>query len=53
MPILDQLALKQLPPKAKHLGLPLLFPRAKVSAVDEIKSKFFQKIASWKAKTLS
>lgn len=51
--ILDQLRLKKLPSKAKHLGLPLLIPRAKVGVANEIKAKFLQKISGWKAKTLS
>lgn len=51
--ILDQLDFKKLPPKAKHLGFPLLVPRARARAVDEIKAKFLQKISAWKAKILS
>lgn len=51
--ILDLLNLKKLPQKAKHLGLPLLFPRARVRAMEDVKDKFFQKISGWKAKVLS
>lgn len=51
--ILDQLRLKKLPPKAKHLRLPLLFPRAWMRAVEDIKEKFFSKISGWKVKMLS
>ena len=51
--ILDHLRLKKLPPKAKHLGLPLLIPRDRGRVVEEIKIKFFQKISGWKAKVLS
>lgn len=51
--ILDKLHLKKLPSKAEHLGLPLLFPRARMRAVEDIKEKFFTKILGWKAKTLS
>lgn len=40
IPILDQLRLKKLPPKAKHLGLPLLIPRGCMNAVMDIKEKF-------------
>ncbi|KAB1205912.1 hypothetical protein CJ030_MR7G027903 [Morella rubra] len=51
--ILDQLGLKRLPSKAKHLGLPLLIPRAKGEVAAEIKEKFLNKIKGWKAKTFS
>lgn len=51
--ILDQLNLKKLPTKAKHLGFPLLIPRAKVGVATEIKEKFLYKITGWKAKVLS
>lgn len=53
LPILDLLHLKKLPLKAKHLGLPLLIPRARVKVMDGFKEKFFQKISGWKAKVLS
>lgn len=53
LPILDQLKLKKLPSKAKHLGLPLLIPRNKASVASDIKELFLQKITGWKAKVLS
>ncbi|KAB1205592.1 hypothetical protein CJ030_MR7G017764 [Morella rubra] len=40
VPILDQLCLKKLPTKAKHLGLPLIIPQAKVGVAAEMKVKF-------------
>lgn len=45
--------MKKLSSKAKHLGLPLLIPRAKVSVAKDIKERFLQKISGWKAKVLS
>lgn len=52
IPILEQLQLRRLPSKAKHLGLPLLIPQAKVAVALEIKERFIQKITGWKAKML-
>lgn len=53
IPILNKLQLKKLPSKTKHLGLPLIIPRAKAGAVVEIKEKFIKKSTGWKAKVLS
>lgn len=53
VPILDQLGLKKLPSKAKHLGLPLVIPRSKVEVAADIKEKFLKKITGLKAKILS
>lgn len=51
--IKDYLGLQNLPPKAKHLGLPLLIPRSKGLALEEIKGRCLQRIAGWQAKLLS
>lgn len=51
--IMDQLHLKKLPAKAKHSGLPLLIPRSKAKALDEVKSRLLKKMEGWKAKVLS
>lgn len=51
--ILDQLQLKQLPSKAKHLVLPLIIPQTKAPAAIDIKERFMQKITGWKVKVLS
>lgn len=52
LPILEQLQLKKLPTKAKHLGLPLVIPRAKAGAAADIREKFIKKITGPKAKVL-
>lgn len=39
--------------KMRHLGLPLIFPRAKTKVLDELKDRIFNHISGWKAKSLS
>lgn len=53
LPICDLLQLKKMPAKPKHLGLPLLIPRSKYHALDDLKERLFTKLSSWKAKLLS
>lgn len=53
VPICDLLQLKKMPTKAKHLGLPLLIPRSKRLALEELKERLFAKLLGWKAKLLS
>lgn len=45
--------LNRLLAKAKDLGLPLMVPRSKAQATEELKKKHFKKIMGWKAKLLS
>jgi hypothetical protein len=52
-PIQSILNLRQIPPKAKQLGLPLFFHRSKKIAFIDLKQKILSKISSWKAKLLS
>lgn len=53
LPICELLHLKTMPVKAKHLGLPLLIPRSKISALADLKERLFTKLSGWKAKVLS
>jgi hypothetical protein len=47
------LNLRQIPPLAKYLGLPLFFHRNKAAAFEEIKQKVLNRISGWKSKLLS
>lgn len=38
---------------SKYLGLPLILPRSKVKAFQELKDKVCLKLAGWKTKVLS
>ena len=42
-----------MPTKAKHLGLPLLYPRSKAAALVDLKERLFDKLTGWRAKLLS
>ncbi|KAB1228237.1 hypothetical protein CJ030_MR7G005007 [Morella rubra] len=43
----------KMPAKAKHLGLPLLFPRSKRLAMADLKDRLLDKLSGWRAKLLS
>lgn len=49
----NPLHLKKMPPKGKHLGLPLLIPGSKYHALADVKDRSFTKLSGWKAKVLS
>jgi hypothetical protein len=51
--IKDILNLKQIPPKAKYLGLPLFFHNNKTVAFEDIKHRILDRISGWKSKLLS
>lgn len=53
MPISDLLGLKRMQAKAKHLGMPLLFPHSKYRVLADLKQRIFTKLVGWKAKLLS
>lgn len=45
IPICDLLCLKRMLAKAKHLGMPLLFPRSKYHALADLKERIFSRLA--------
>jgi hypothetical protein len=47
------LNLRNIPAKAKHLGLPLFFHRNKSLAFEELKLKILSNLSGWKSKLLS
>jgi hypothetical protein len=47
------LNLRNIPAKAKHLGLPLFFHRNKSLAFEDLKLKILSNLAGWKSKLLS
>lgn len=47
------LHLSPLPAKVKHLGLPLVIPRRKSSALSTLQDRILAKLGGWKAKLLS
>lgn len=53
MNITTILQLQRKTAKMRHLGLPLIFPRAKSQVLDDLKECIFNRISGWKSKLLS
>lgn len=49
----DLIGMKRLPIKQRHLGLPLIFPSARSSVLDDLRDRILAKIFGWQVKLLS